>query len=79
MAAVASPKAAHYQSAITSALSRGAWAETNPGSAPNGTELSWGELIRKWGKHTGGSTSTLQLADKEEKEDDVADHTQTRH
>lgn len=58
MAAI-SPKAAHYTSALGSALCKGAWAEPTPGAAPNGTALSWGELVRKWGKHTGGSESTL--------------------
>ncbi|KAK4688880.1 cargo-transport protein YPP1, partial [Tremellales sp. Uapishka_1] len=49
------PKGAHYHASLTSALLRGAWAETAPGTTPNGNELSWGELVRKWGKHTGGS------------------------
>ena len=51
----ASPKGSHYHSVLTSALLRGAWGEEHPGTAPNGTELNWGELVRKWGKHTGGS------------------------
>jgi hypothetical protein len=50
-----SPKAAHYNAALTSALLRGGWGDANPGKEPNGTDLSWSELIRKWGKHTGGS------------------------
>ncbi|OCF45189.1 hypothetical protein I317_00992 [Kwoniella heveanensis CBS 569] len=50
------PKGAHYNASLTAALLRGAWAESNPGQAPNKTELSWGELVRKWGKHTGGNT-----------------------
>ena len=49
------PKGDHYQAALTAALLRGAWADSKPGAAPNGTDLGWGELIRKWGKHTGGS------------------------
>lgn len=57
----ASPKAAHYHSALTSALLRGAWGDSNPGTAPNGTALSWGELVRKWGKHTGGSEPSIVL------------------
>lgn len=36
---------------------RGAWSDANPGAAPNGNPLSWSELVRKWGKHTGGSES----------------------
>lgn len=54
-AAPISPKAVHYHTALGAALLRGAWAEANPGAEPNGSELSWGELVRKWGKHTGGS------------------------
>ncbi|WWC85911.1 uncharacterized protein L201_000781 [Kwoniella dendrophila CBS 6074] len=58
-AAAASPKGAHYNTSLTAALLRGAWAESNPGQAPNKTELSWGELVRKWGKHTGGNTALI--------------------
>ncbi|WVQ93775.1 hypothetical protein IAU59_000853 [Kwoniella sp. CBS 9459] len=54
-----SPKGAHYNASLTAALLRGAWAESSPGQAPNKTELSWGELVRKWGKHTGGNTALL--------------------
>lgn len=50
----ANPKAAHYISNLGAALVRGAWSDPNPGQAPNGSALSWNELIRKWGKHTGG-------------------------
>nr|XP_018266799.1 uncharacterized protein I303_00777 [Kwoniella dejecticola CBS 10117]OBR88957.1 hypothetical protein I303_00777 [Kwoniella dejecticola CBS 10117] len=58
-AATPNPKGAHYNSSLTAALIRGAWAESNPGHAPNKTELSWGELVRKWGKHTGGNTALI--------------------
>jgi hypothetical protein len=50
-------KAQHYNVALTSALLKGCWGDNTAGAAPNGTELSWGELVRKWGKHTGGSMS----------------------
>ncbi|ORY34198.1 hypothetical protein BCR39DRAFT_516718 [Naematelia encephala] len=56
---MSNPKAVHYHAALTSALLRGAWAEPTPGTAPNGTLLSWGELVRKWGKHTGGNTALI--------------------
>lgn len=49
------PKGAHYHASLGAALVRGAWADANPGTTPNGSPLSWNELIRKWGKHTGGS------------------------
>ncbi|WVR03497.1 hypothetical protein IAU60_000488 [Kwoniella sp. DSM 27419] len=55
----ASPKAAHYTASLTAALLRGGWAESIPGQAPNKTELSWGELVRKWGKHTHGNTALI--------------------
>ncbi|RXK37161.1 hypothetical protein M231_05530 [Tremella mesenterica] len=54
-----SPKAAHYNQALTNALLSGAWSDTKPGSTPNGTELTWVELVRKWGKHTGGNTTLV--------------------
>lgn len=54
-----SPKAAHYHQALSSALLRGAWSSSQPATAPNGTGLSWAELIRKWGKHTGGNTAII--------------------
>jgi hypothetical protein len=38
---------------------KGNWADATAGTAPNGTALSWSELFRKWGKHTGGSESIL--------------------
>ncbi|WWC99319.1 hypothetical protein V866_006220 [Kwoniella sp. B9012] len=57
--AAPSPKGVHYNTSLTAALLRGAWAESSPGHAPNKTELSWGELVRKWGKHTGGNTSLI--------------------
>jgi hypothetical protein len=50
-----SAKAGHYDSQITAALLKGAWADSSGGTTPNGSELSWGEVVRKWGKHTGGS------------------------
>lgn len=49
-------KAAHYHASLSAALLKGAWGDSKPGTEPNGTEISWSELIRKWGKHTGGST-----------------------
>ncbi|EIW68009.1 hypothetical protein TREMEDRAFT_44986 [Tremella mesenterica DSM 1558] len=54
-----SPKSAHYNQALTSALLSGAWSDSKPGSTPNGTELTWAELVRKWGKHTGGNTTLV--------------------
>lgn len=54
-AAGGNPKGLHYIANLGAALVRGAWGDANPGAAPNGSPLSWSELIRKWGKHTGGS------------------------
>lgn len=53
------PKGDHYNAQLTHALLKGNWADATAGAAPNGTALSWSELIRKWGKHTGGSESPL--------------------
>ena len=53
--AASSAKATHYETALNSALLKGNWTESQAGKAPNGTVLDWNELIRKWGKHTGGS------------------------
>lgn len=49
------PKGDHYNAQLSQALLKGDWADGTAGTAPNGTALSWPELIRKWGKHTGGS------------------------
>ena len=56
---VPSAKAQHYNVSLTAALLKGCWGDNIAGAAPNGTELSWGELVRKWGKHTGGSKSSV--------------------
>ena len=48
-------KATHYEAALGAALLKGNFTEGQAGKAPNGTVLDWNELIRKWGKHTGGS------------------------
>jgi hypothetical protein len=53
------PKGDHYNTQLTHALLKGNWADATAGNAPNGTALSWSELFRKWGKHTGGSKSIL--------------------
>ena len=53
------PKGDHYNTQLTHALLKGNWADATAGNAPNGTALSWSELFRKWGKHTGGSESIL--------------------
>jgi hypothetical protein len=53
------PKGDHYNTQLTHALLKGNWADATAGTAPNGTALSWSELFRKWGKHTGGSESIL--------------------
>ncbi|ORX34731.1 hypothetical protein BD324DRAFT_634724 [Kockovaella imperatae] len=54
-----SPKAGHYRTSLEAALLKGNWTDGSAGKAPNGTDLSWSELIRKWGKHTGGDVSLL--------------------
>ena len=49
-----SPKAAHYNLQLQSALCRGAWADSAAARAPNGEALSWPELFRKFRKHCPG-------------------------
>ncbi|TYJ56742.1 hypothetical protein B9479_002512 [Cryptococcus floricola] len=56
---MSSPKAAHYNAALNAALTAGNWAATAPGTAPRGAQLEWGELVRKWGKHTGGNVQLV--------------------
>ncbi|WVN90955.1 uncharacterized protein L203_106200 [Cryptococcus depauperatus CBS 7841] len=51
-----STKGAYYNGVLTAALLAGSWAENLPAATPNGSALTWGELIRKWGKHTGANT-----------------------
>lgn len=50
-------KGAHYSLALAHALAAGAWASPAPAATPRAAPLSWPELVRKWGKHTGGSES----------------------
>lgn len=56
---VQTPKGAHYSSALSAALLHGGWADGQAGKDFKGYEISWGELVRKWGKHTGGSEYTM--------------------
>lgn len=50
-------KGAHYSLALAHALAAGAWSSPSPAATPRAAPLSWPELVRKWGKHTGGSES----------------------
>ncbi|WVQ76332.1 hypothetical protein IAR50_005997 [Cryptococcus sp. DSM 104548] len=57
-------KEAHYAQALSAALTSGNWAASAPGTTPRGAQLPWTELVRKWGKHTGGNVQLVhQLRD----------------
>ncbi|KAE8543160.1 hypothetical protein D1P53_000647 [Cryptococcus gattii VGV] len=52
-------KGAHYSLALAHALAAGAWSSPSPAATPRAAPLSWPELVRKWGKHTGGNTPLI--------------------
>lgn len=51
MTMTVNPKAAHYERELQSALCRGAWSESTPGTTPKAVAVSWNELLRKYRKH----------------------------
>ena len=59
---MASGKDKHYWTQLRAALTGGQWATATPAKAPNGTPLSWAELLRKFNKHCRGFTDVTELA-----------------
>lgn len=52
----------HYWSQLRSALTAGLWLSQSPGKTPNGTPISWFELLRKFKKHCKGYTDVAEVA-----------------
>ena len=59
---MAHPKDVHYWGQLRTALTSGSWDAPYPGKAPNGSLLSWSELLRKFNKHCHGYTDVAELA-----------------
>lgn len=49
------PKAAHYELALSDALTAGAWADATPAKSIKADPIGWAELERKLAKHSGDS------------------------
>ena len=51
----------HYWIQLRSTVTAGSWDASFPAKAPNGTPLSWSELLRKFNKHCSGYTDVAEL------------------
>lgn len=51
----------HYWTQLRVTLTAGSWDASFPGKAPNGSPLSWSELLRKFNKHCVGFTDVAEL------------------
>lgn len=59
---MAHTKDKHYWAQLRSALAAGSWDVSMPAQVPNGTPLSWSELLRKFKKHCVGYADVAELA-----------------
>lgn len=59
---MANAKDKHYWEQLRSVLAAGSWEVVFPARAPNGTPLSWSELLRKFNKHCTGYSDVAELA-----------------
>jgi hypothetical protein len=55
-------KDTHYWTQLRSALAGGQWAAQIPAKTPNGSTLSWSELLRKFNKHCKGFVDFAEIA-----------------
>ncbi|KAJ3518357.1 hypothetical protein NM688_g9449 [Phlebia brevispora] len=51
----------HYWAQLRATITAGNWDASFPGKAPNGSPLSWSELLRKFNKHCGGFADVAEL------------------
>ena len=51
----------HYWAQLRAAITAGDWDASLPGKAPNGSLLSWSELLRKFNKHCVGYGDVAEL------------------
>lgn len=56
------PKERHYWTQLRAALTAGQWCSASPAKTPNGSLLSWSELIRKFNKHCKGFQDVAEVA-----------------
>ncbi|KAF8966758.1 hypothetical protein BDZ97DRAFT_1938402 [Flammula alnicola] len=59
---MSSPKERHYWSQLRAALTAGQWRSSHPAKTPQGGELSWSELFRKFNKHCRGYKDVAEIA-----------------
>ena len=59
---MSSAKEKHYWSQLRSALTAGQWLAEFPAKTPQGAQLSWSELFRKFNKHCKGFSDVAELA-----------------
>ncbi|EGO23192.1 hypothetical protein SERLADRAFT_439938 [Serpula lacrymans var. lacrymans S7.9] len=59
---MAHAKDKHYWFQLRATLTAGQWSAQYPAKAPNGTALSWSELLRKFKKHCKGFTEVAEVA-----------------
>lgn len=51
----------HYWVQLRTTITAGNWDASFPGKAPNGSPLSWSELLRKFNKHCVGFSDVAEL------------------
>ena len=51
----------HYWAQLRATITAGSWDASFPAKAPNGTPLSWSELLRKFNKHCVGFADVAEL------------------
>ncbi|KIJ67164.1 hypothetical protein HYDPIDRAFT_25637 [Hydnomerulius pinastri MD-312] len=59
---MAHAKDKHYWSQLRAALTAGQWSSPAPAKVPNGSPLSWSELLRKFNKHCKGFQDVSEVA-----------------
>lgn len=52
----------HYWTQLRTVITSGQWDAAQPAKAPNGTLLSWSELLRKFNKHCPGFQDFAEVA-----------------
>ncbi|KAI0919483.1 hypothetical protein AcV5_001535 [Taiwanofungus camphoratus] len=57
-----SAKDRHYWRQLRETLTAGRWDDKSPARTPNGSPLSWSELLRKFNKHCVGYTDVAEFA-----------------
>lgn len=58
---MANVKDRHYWTQLRTTITAGSWDASFPAKAPNGAQLSWSELLRKFNKHCVGYADVAEL------------------